>query len=377
MSKLPSRTRAGYTIIELLVAIFIIGLLMALAVTGVRQAMIRARTGAALIEIGKISDAIENWKSKVGDYPPCMGDVLATHTGNIPGRQDRFITALRRAFPRYVTVPSVGGGSAPGPVTYNNVGLYIAQTYRTATGALNINTMDQAEALVFWLGGLPTPYSANAGIFLGSRKLCGFHNNPSNPFQFDVPTASATSARSTAGIDFDDTRLVDSDGDGWFEYVPKLLDAAMYTPPYVYFDANLYGQVNPLLGVGIPTYYAYPSPTLSGTSVPVPGQAWGYAVPWATRVVAGSINQWIKPGSFQIICAGLDSAYSDAVNTPANRIPVLPVGQAAGQFSVLPPTGQVYWLGNQSFEPLDAFEQDNLANFSDSTMFDASQAAGS
>lgn len=68
---------------------------------------------------------------------------------------------------------------------------------------LDIDKMDGGEALVFWLGGLPSGGP--------NSKPCGFNQNPVAPFAFG-PQMSAPL------FEFDPKRLTDDDGDGWLEY---------------------------------------------------------------------------------------------------------------------------------------------------------------
>jgi hypothetical protein len=69
---------------------------------------------------------------------------------------------------------------------------------------LDITKMDDREALVFWLGGMTDQP--------GSRKLIGFNANPEHPLE-PGPSRIATF------FEFDEGRLVDTDGDGWWEYM--------------------------------------------------------------------------------------------------------------------------------------------------------------
>jgi hypothetical protein len=113
--------------------------------------------------------------------------------------------------------------------------------------------MDQAEALVFWLGGFPMPRLGGkpTGELLGPSKLLGFCAAPALPF-FDAPgrpmsvftTAEATALntvdRTKPLFQFDESRLVDQDQDGWLEYIPPFPESKGLVPPYVYFDSDLY-----------------------------------------------------------------------------------------------------------------------------------------
>jgi hypothetical protein len=71
-----------------------------------------------------------------------------------------------------------------------------------AAEGLAIDQLDDAEKLVFWLGGLREQRD--------SKKLIGFSSNPEAPFDRSRPGQPL--------FKFDPERLVDRDGDQWWEY---------------------------------------------------------------------------------------------------------------------------------------------------------------
>ena len=117
-----ARSRASFTLVEMLVVVTIIGILAALITGAAIAAMRHARVAAIVLDIGQLDMACKNFKERFGEYPPDGIDPAAT---------TRF---LRKAFPRYT-----GGCAAFDPTT----------------------------ALNFWLAGP----SGN-----------GFSANPANPF---------------------------------------------------------------------------------------------------------------------------------------------------------------------------------------------------
>jgi Tfp pilus assembly major pilin PilA len=323
--------------IELLVTIAIIAMLMGLLITGVRKAMTTAKQTGIVFEIARLATSLEGVKAKSSVYPPCMGAV-----NNVQAYMDtptRFNKYMRAAYPRcLVKYADLATGMGNTPYQY---------TYANSAGAvnnLNVLTMDQAEALVFWLGGFPTP-RVN-GLPASSRKLIGFYTDPTNPFKLDL-TGNNITARSPPLYDFDDDRLVDNDNDGWYEYAP-----AVDAPPYVYFDSALY--TSKTTATAASPYNMYPpvgSPMVS---------MWGYIGPYAgANLVGGSAMQWLNPNTFQILSSGLDNQYG-------------PIDGNVGRITV-PSTGAVY-LGGQpgNANTLSTEESDNLANFTDGTIFDAS-----
>lgn len=62
--------RVGFTLVELLVVIAIIGILVGLLIVAGRAAVIRANEFAVSTEITQMSQALEEFKTKYGFYPP-------------------------------------------------------------------------------------------------------------------------------------------------------------------------------------------------------------------------------------------------------------------------------------------------------------------
>ena len=70
-NRLPAlRSTLAFTLVELLVVIAIIGLLAALIVSGAGIASIKARTYRVQAERDALITAIEQYKAKLGYYPP-------------------------------------------------------------------------------------------------------------------------------------------------------------------------------------------------------------------------------------------------------------------------------------------------------------------
>ena len=96
---------------------------------------------------------------------------------------------------------------------------------------LDISTMDPAEALVFWLGGFPAPCGniGSAAVFDAVDRLPFQSAESVHAGSVYQPTAplSFIQSRKTKLFDFDETRLVDNDMDGWLEYVPYGVSTTM------------------------------------------------------------------------------------------------------------------------------------------------------
>ncbi len=283
------RTRGGgFTLVEILMVVAIVGILVSLVSVAAFQALKAGRRAKVQVEIDLLAAKVEEYKGLKGEYPPNCGNGV---------RVNRIMQHLKKAFPRFQA------DLTSGALGYTGLRLFILQNYNyyDAGGALqplDLDTLDQAEALVFWLGGLPTPW--DTGFAPPQRAtgkyLYGFNANPSTPF--------ALAGTRTPGIfEFEETRLQDADFDGWLEYRPEFKTSTPgVAPPYVYFDASTYGDASAL-------FFAYPStgPNI-GPFAYLP--QWGAAVPYLDSAKSTPTrNVYVKPATFQIICAGADLAY--------------------------------------------------------------------
>ena len=387
----PHRPRSAFTLVELLVVIAILGVLAGLSTTVVYKALRTAKEAAITAEMSQLESAFKAYKEQYGQYPPNMGDA-AMYNSNTTVRQWRFNMHMRKFAPR--SPLSYGGGGANGTSLHEYLLANTGNSYNymvSVNGSvqkLDISTLDPAEALVFWLGGFPAPCSSN-GQPLCSTKLIGFHANPLNPFMLDPYNVKSPltfmQSRKAKLFDFDETRLVDNDQDGWLEYVPSGISAPMGgTPPYVYFDAG--GYTYPWLSQQIAPFGGYPAAITGctnsgnssmmqnlsggssgssssgggggasgssggGSSSGAAGSGWGLAMPYASVFSQGTLVPavWINPMGVQIVCSGLDGQYSQSATL---RIPTYPSGVTY--------TGSGY--STASF--YDPGELDNLTNFS-------------
>lgn len=348
--KTHRKLRAGFTLVEMLVVIVIIGMLMALLSVAIWGVVTRAREAAVLVEIDNLVNSVQAYKEKNLVYPPSMAEVTTT------ARSIHFLRHIRTVYP--------SSNYNVTQLDFDRLNDRVRQWYRVRTSAgtqvdLDLSRIDQAEALVFWLGGFPTPHnvmsatSATASNMgpgpVAAQKLFGFNNDADNPFKRSngaIEGQQPLQTRTKKLFDFDETRLTDVDNDGWWEYAPNEQSGAAVAP-FVYFDAEAYGgERNSFTGY----------PRQGDTGAQGLYQQWGLAVPFAAYFDprGDSPTQWQRGDSFQIVSGGLDGVYST------------PVGANPSQGMCVPvfPSGFIYMASNYSSPPRSYTnaELDNLTS---------------
>jgi prepilin-type N-terminal cleavage/methylation domain-containing protein len=291
----------GFTLVELLAVIVIIGVLATLSLYGASVAMVAAKNGRIAMDIKQLETGIQSYVGTRGSYPPDL-IVVSTASKALELRAQAIRSHLVKVAPRYAgPMPLLPDTPLVSGVNVDDARKNIA-----------------AEALVFWLGGYSALPDGKGGVVNSSTKLKGFRADPANPFVTDLNVLKQGPGWKR-GWEFDETRLVDLDGDGWFEYLPPHCPA-----PYVYFNAK--GYINTVVAGALP-------------KCEWPLSTFGTASPYA-KDGSGFMND----KTFQIISAGQD-----------------------GVFSLSPDTFRRYPSG----EKYSSADNDNLTNFSERTLGDA------
>jgi len=193
----PRLHRTGFSLIELLVVIVIIGILMALILPAIGGERIRAREAAVAAEITQMDQAIVSFKARFGVEPP-SSLTIPTAAGGWSASDRLKVTRIWDQF----DFSTLGG-----------LGAY-------PTSPVNLNG---AECLVFFLGGV------NAGTAT-SPQLIGFSKNPRTPWS---PAGANRDVPFFDGFDVD--RLIDLDSDRSVEFVDSLPGQ---TAPYILFSSQ-------------------------------------------------------------------------------------------------------------------------------------------
>lgn len=361
--------RAGFTLVEMLVVIAIIGMLMALVSVAVWAALKKAKETKITVEIGQLQTAIQSYKEKHLQYPPSMSEI------NIVNRKVHFM--------RHVQVAFTNANYGTSETNFNNLRSNLMTgsgltsqpyNYKDSTGdikTLDLNSLDQAEAIVFWLGGFPTPYNSGSAASIANRRIFGFHRDQDSPFRRDAVGTEGLDPlryRTEPFFQFDETRLTDQDDDGWFEYLPIPQAGSAVVAPFVYFDADSYSTASTATGTAL-EIQIYGYPRLGDRNSVENAGIWGLAVPYASYMDPRNTSPmlWANPESFQIVCGGLDGMYSASVDDLAQTMRV-----------VVYPGGQVYNKseGFSKQESLSIEEGDNLTNLSSNTLEGARQESG-
>ncbi|MBL9094860.1 MAG: hypothetical protein JNL96_26810 [Planctomycetaceae bacterium] len=311
-----------------------------------------------IVEIGQLQSAVQWYEEKYGEYFPCLAEP------NRDDRKVRFMKHLAKAFPQ-----STYGVT---PADFDKLNTQVqtgfsrnGQEYKFLDAQDNIRpldlaTIDAAESLVFWLGGFPTPIDPQQKTPIANRRIFGLHRDADDPIRRDAKHVEGHDPlryRTDPLYQFDETRLVDQDDDGWLEYIPWRSQSNGVFAPFVYFDARCYAATSnapKVLGS-----VRYPDD-------PKLADVFGYISPYVSSYnPATHAVTWHCPDSFQIISGGLDELFHLPDAAFVQRVVIVPSGQ------VFQPAGP-----NQQ-EALTTEEQDNLTNLTPDTLEGWRQAAGS
>lgn len=358
------RRSAGFTLVEILVVITIIGILAALAVPAIFSAVSTANSTAIKMELNSIETAVQKYQEKYGDYPPDFSDwaVVERHYRKIFPRISGDLVLLQR--------------------------MLDANPYNPLMGSFNLNPdvhdpimMDRGEVLNWVLGGYSSdplrPFTGPGGPLeligqtgtAGDMNVYQINTSRENAFYDFVPgqlDLVLPNKNSPLNIN---NYYVSGDNDLFLSYA----SSTKTKTPHVYFDARTYDHKSVLGFNGF---------TRSDDT--------GSVRPYLSDIVQTTGGwQFMKPDSFQIIAPGIDGKFGwlsqiGGPNSTADQNTAVyfqyPTGKAVNfDVSTSPITRALrsdvsgyqepVALANQ-FSVIDNSQLDNLTNFADGKLID-------
>lgn len=311
--------RRGFTLLELMIAIVIIGTLIALLFPALRSIFDTAETVEVSAEMTKLDQALQAFRTRFGEYPP------SSLTFPVPGGtwSSRDRAKIRAIWPEF-NFATNGGLNPPNAAEVN---------------------LNGAECLVFFLGGVQSG-TADEPV------LQGFSKDPREPW---------VASENTDGpfMEFDLGRMTNVDsasGDTAFEYLDPLPDQ---TTPYLYISAAG-KRMNRDNGAGADDYDVFGDRDAGGY-----GNGTQQDMSFCYMQADGRTAH--RKDSFQLISPGADTLYgTGGVYTDSTTLDDTDL-DTSGDINNADDTTNGITTG--VFDPLDHVERrgaeaDNITNFS-------------
>jgi prepilin-type N-terminal cleavage/methylation domain-containing protein len=300
--------RGGFTLLEILIVLLIIGILVTMLLTGVNKVLQRVDETTTHADISGLSSAHGSARTEFNlEYIPSFlvlrEDNNYTAVSPYSAYYPRTLQILERMFGKRLQLPVYNAATNTGGTDWNNDG--------TITQGDII--LEGHHCLVFFLGGIPAPPG-------GTNACLGFAADP----QFPALASTPGKQRRGPFFEFKARRLIrdinppvagTGSGNGFYYYLDPYGKG-----PFAYFSSGRNGNDYcdagntlltrltdcPSLNNGISSQFLYPyCSSISATASPP--------------------VQFVNPNGFQIISAGKDGLFGNmGLGTPALNVGPLP-----------------------------------------------------
>jgi prepilin-type N-terminal cleavage/methylation domain-containing protein len=340
--------RLGFTLVEVMMVVVIIGILAALIVPALNIALRSIRKNAIVLETKALESAVQQYKNKYGDFPPDGSSRVAWERH------------FRKAFPQ---------------IQASEFAILYANSNCNNTLPANLVVMDPAEAMVFCLGGFSTdvthPFTGPGGplaVRPGISPVAYQYNVDRTNAFFEFKQAQlSTTLDPTGAFTLSDDEL--TLGSAAANDLIPVYRPRSKLAPYVYFDSRTYAFVPTGASALFFNYYSAPN---IDASVARPYKSGEINTNVAHTSAPDSYYKYAADRAFQIISAGLDDSYGGVPGLPYSGTPqfyAYPSGDAIN-ITVLPAAQS----GNKRYVAAAgqiATQLDNATSFAEGVLEDA------